>query len=102
MIWSITKNYQEKKISYFDQKTGKSFVPYVVETSIGLDRLFLAIITASYKNEILEGGSQRVVLKIPFEISPVKAAILPLNAKDNLPEKALEIYNNFLNWFIVY
>ena len=42
----------------------------------------------------LEGGSQRVVLKIPFEISPVKAAILPLNAKDNLPEKALEIYNN--------
>ena len=83
-----------KKISYFDQKTGKSFVPYVVETSIGLDRLFLAIITASFKNENLEGGSQRVVLKIPFEISPVKAAILPLNAKDNLPEKALEIYNN--------
>ena len=83
-----------KKISYFDQKTGKSFVPYVVETSIGLDRLFLAIITASYNNETLEGGSQRVVLKIPFEIAPVKAAILPLNAKDNLPEKALEIYNN--------
>ena len=83
-----------KKISYFDQKTGKSFIPYVVETSIGLDRLFLAIMTASYKNEILDGGSQRVVLKIPFEIAPVKAAILPLNAKDNLPEKALEIYNN--------
>ena len=83
-----------KKISYFDQKTGKSFIPYVVETSIGLDRLFLAIMTASYKNQILDGGSQRVVLKIPFEIAPVKAAILPLNAKDNLPEKALEIYNN--------
>ena len=83
-----------KKISYFDQKSGKSFIPYVVETSIGLDRLFLAIMTASYKNEILEGGSQRIVLKIPFEIAPVKAAILPLNAKDNLPEKALEIYNN--------
>ena len=83
-----------KKISYFDQKSGKSYIPYVVETSIGLDRLFLAIMTASYKNEILEGGSQRIVLKIPFEIAPVKAAILPLNAKDNLPEKALEIYNN--------
>ena len=50
--------------------------------------------TASYRNEKLENGSERIVLKIPYEISPVKVAILPLNAKDNLPEKALEIYDS--------
>ena len=83
-----------KKINYFDQKSESSFVPYVVETSIGLDRLFLAVMTASYRNEKLENGSERIVLKIPYEISPVKVAILPLNAKDNLPEKALEIYDS--------
>ena len=91
------KNHQElsgKKLTYFDQKSGKSFVPYVVETSIGLDSLFLAVMSASYKNEKLENGSERVVLKIPFEISPVKAAVLPLNARDNLPEKATEIYDS--------
>ena len=77
-----------KKINYFDQKSGSSFVPYVVETSIGLDRLFLAVKTASFRNEKLENGSERIVLKIPYEISPVKVAILPLYAKDNLPEKA--------------
>ena len=68
------KNHQKhsgKKINYFDQKSSSSFIPYVVETSLGLDRLFLAVISSSLQNEKLEDGSERVVLKVPFEISPV-------------------------------
>ena len=90
------KNHQKhsgKKINYFDQKSSSSFIPYVVETSLGLDRLFLAVISSSLQNEKLEDGSERVVLKVPFEISPVKVAVMPLNAKDGLPEKALKIYD---------
>ena len=83
-----------KKISYFDQKTGKSFIPYVVETSIGLDRLFLSVMSSSLKNEKLADGSERTVLKIPFELSPVKVAVMPLLAKDGLSEKALKIYDD--------
>jgi glycyl-tRNA synthetase len=90
------KNHQKhsgKKINYYDQKSGSSFIPYVVETSLGLDRLFLAVITSALRNEKLEDGTERVVLKVPFEISPVKVAVMPLNAKDGLPEKALKIYD---------
>nr|HML86564.1 His/Gly/Thr/Pro-type tRNA ligase C-terminal domain-containing protein [Bacteroidales bacterium] len=67
------------------------YVPYVVETSIGLDRMFLAIFSNAYTEEKLEDGSERVVLKIPAMLAPVKAAILPLVAKDGLPEKGREI-----------
>ena len=90
------KKHQEKskkKMLYFDQKSGESFVPYVVETSIGLDRLFLSVLTTSYKEESLEDGSNRTFLKIPFEIAPVKCAVLPLNAKDGLPEKSKDIFD---------
>lgn len=90
------KNHQKfsgKKINYFDQKSSKSYVPYVVETSLGLDRLFLAIISTSLKNEVLDDGSERTVLKIPYELCPVKLAVLPLIAKDGLQEKAEEIFN---------
>ena len=87
------QKYSGKKINYFDQKSSSSFIPYVVETSLGLDRLFLAVISSSLQNEKLEDGSERVVLKVPFEISPVKVAVMPLNAKDGLPEKALKIYD---------
>ena len=91
------KNHQKhsgKKINYFDQKSSSSFIPYVVETSLGLDRLFLAVISSSLQNEKLADGSERIVLKVPFEISPVKVAVMPLNAKDGLPEKALKIYDD--------
>jgi glycyl-tRNA synthetase len=83
----------KKKILYFDQKSGESYVPYVVETSIGLDRLFLSVLATSYKEEALADGSNRTFLKIPFEIAPVKCAVLPLNAKDGLPEKAKDIFD---------
>ncbi len=82
-----------KKLQYFDPELNESYVPYVVETSIGLDRLFLAILSNAYKEETLEDGSSRVVLQIQPALAPVKAAILPLVNKDGLPEKAEEIVN---------
>ena len=82
-----------KKLTYFDQKNNKAFLPYVIETSIGLDRLFLAVLSGSYIEESLDDGSNRVYLKIPFPLAPIKVAVLPLNAKDKLPDKAKEIYN---------
>ena len=90
------KNHEKhsgKKLNYFDQKSGSSYIPYVVETSIGLDRLFLSVMSSSLKNEKLADGSQRTVLKIPFELSPVKVAVMPLLAKDGLSEKAVKIYD---------
>ncbi|MBQ7222161.1 MAG: glycine--tRNA ligase [Bacteroidales bacterium] len=80
-----------RKIQYFDPEKNESYVPYVVETSIGLDRCFLAILSSAYKEEALENGETRVVLSIPAELAPVKAAVLPLVKKDGLPEKAQEI-----------
>jgi glycyl-tRNA synthetase len=80
-----------KKLQYFDPSTNESFVPYVVETSVGLDRLFLSVLSASYTEETLEDGSERTVLKIPAALAPYKIAVLPLIKKDGLPEKAQEI-----------
>ncbi|MDD3876534.1 MAG: glycine--tRNA ligase [Bacteroidales bacterium] len=80
-----------KKLQYFDPETNESYVPYVVETSIGLDRMFLALLCNSYKEETLEDGSTRVVLNIPPPLAPYKVAVLPLMKKDGLPEKAQEI-----------
>src|SRR5574343_1321908 len=82
-----------KKLQYFDPELNESYVPYVVETSIGLDRLFLAVMSEAYREEKLEDGSTRVVLSLPFALAPVKVAILPLVNKDALPEKAEEIVN---------
>ena len=85
------QKYSGKKLQYFDPETNESYVPYVVETSIGLDRTFLAILCYAYNEEKLEDGSERIVLKIPPILAPVKAAIMPLVKKDGLPEKAREI-----------
>ncbi len=82
-----------RKMQYFDPETGESYIPYVVETSIGLDRTFLAILSAAYCEEKLENGEERVILRLPPAIAPVKLAVLPLVRKDNLPEKAREIIN---------
>ena len=90
------KKHQEKsnkKMVYFDQKSGSSFIPYVVETSIGLDRLFLSVLSSCYVEEKLDDGSNRVFLNLPFEISPIKCAVLPLNDKDGLSEKSLDIFD---------
>jgi glycyl-tRNA synthetase len=83
--------YSGKKIEYFDPETNESYTPYVIETSIGVDRMFLSVMAASYKEEQLEGGETRVVLSLPPALAPVKVAILPLLKKDGLPEKAEEV-----------
>ena len=84
-------DYSGKKMQYFDPEINEHYVPYVVETSIGLDRMFLAILSSSYKEEKLNNQEMRIVLKIPPQIAPVKLAVLPLTKKDKLPEKAREI-----------
>jgi len=98
------KQHQEfsgRKLQYFDNELNDSYIPYVIETSIGLDRMFLSVISHAFTEEKLpardsggEDGSERVVLKIPAFLAPVKVAILPLVKKDGMDEKALEIYNN--------
>ena len=80
-----------KKLQFFDHEMNKSYVPYVIETSIGLDRMFLAIFSTALQNEVLENGSERIVLKLPAVLAPTKAAILPLVKKDGLPEIARKI-----------
>jgi glycyl-tRNA synthetase len=80
-----------KKLQFFDPVENKSYIPYVVETSIGIDRMFLALLSSSYREEKLEDGSERVVLGLPPELAPYSVAVLPLMKKDGLPEKAQEI-----------
>ena len=86
--------YSGRKIEYFDPETNESYTPYVIETSIGVDRMFLSVMCHSYQEEKLENGETRVVLKLPAALAPVKLAILPLVKKDGLPEKAYEIMNS--------
>ena len=84
-----------KKIQYFDPELDKNYTPYVLETSIGLDRMFLVIISNSFKVETLEDGSTRNVMSIPKQIAPNKLAVLPLLKKDGLPEYARKVMNEF-------
>ena len=88
-----------KKIEYFDPESGESYTPYVIETSIGVDRMFLSVLSHAYQEEKLEGGDTRVVLRLPAALAPVKLAILPLVKKDGLPEKAREIMNELRFYF---
>jgi len=92
------QEYSKKKQQYFDNDvdpaTGKpygNYIPYVIETSIGLDRMFLAVISHAYEEQDLsteEKQDSRVVLKLPPVLAPIKMAVLPLNKKDGLPEIA--------------
>jgi len=87
------EEFSGKKLQYFDPEIGENYVPYVVETSIGLDRMFLAVLSKSLMTETLEDGSQRTVLNVPTFLAPYKVAVLPLLKKDGLPEKAREVVN---------
>ena len=84
-------------MQYFDHEDNSSYVPYVVETSIGLDRMFLAVFSNSLKEETLEDGSTRTVLSLPSVLAPVKVAVFPLVKKDGLPEIAKQIVDE-LKW----
>ena len=85
------EKFSGKKIQYFDPELNQSYTPYVIETSIGVDRMFLSVFASSYEEEKLENGETRVVLHLPAPLAPVKAAIMPLVRKDGLPEKAQEL-----------
>ncbi|MDQ1148748.1 glycyl-tRNA synthetase [Sphingobacterium zeae] len=90
------QEFSKKKMQYFDPEINQNYIPYVIETSIGLDRLFLTVLCNALVTEDLsteEKQDSRVVLKFPPALAPVKAAILPLTKKDGLPEKAREILN---------
>ena len=86
-----------KKLQYFDPERNENYVPYVVETSIGLDRMFLAVLSNALTEETLDDATQRTVLKLPPALAPTKVAMLPLVKKDGLPELARTIVDN-LKW----
>jgi glycyl-tRNA synthetase len=95
------EKFSGKKLQYFDAEDNQNYIPYVVETSVGLDRMFLSILSKAYTEEKLparpaggEDGSDRVVLRIPPALAPHKVAILPLMKKDGLAEKAEAIFND--------
>jgi len=94
------EQFSGKKLQFFDPEDNENYVPFVVETSIGLDRMFLATICYAYIEEKLEDGSERVVLKLPAKLAPYKVAILPLMKKDGLPEKAREIMDGLKSEFM--
>lgn len=87
------ETYSGRQIKYFDPETNESYTPYDIETSIGVDRMFLSVLCHAYCEEQLEGGESRVVLKLPAALAPVKLAVMPLVKKEGLPEKAREIMN---------
>ncbi len=88
------QKYSGKKIQYFDPELGESYVPYVIETSIGVDRMFLSILAGAYCEEEIDGKDSRVVLRLPAALAPIKAVVMPLVKKDGLPEKAREIMDS--------
>lgn len=84
------ESFSGKKMQYYDAEQEQSYTPYVIETSIGLDRMFLAVFSSSLQEEELENGT-RIVMRIPAVLAPYKAAVLPLVKKDGLPELAHQI-----------
>ncbi len=88
------QKFSGKKIQYFDPETNESYVPYVVETSIGVDRMVLQVLSAAFHEEKLENGEERVVMHFPPALAPIKVAILPLVKKDGLPELARTIIDD--------
>mgnify|MGYP002634009794 CR=1 FL=1 len=91
------EEFSGKKLQYFDPERNENYVPYVVETSVGLDRMFLAVFSWALREETLEDGSTRTLLKLPAILAPTKVAILPLVKKDGLPELAKELMDD-LKW----
>jgi len=96
------EEFSKKKLRYFDPEINESYVPNVVETSIGVDRMFLAVLSTAYTEEKFEDGSERIVLKFPPFLAPYKVAVLPLTKKDGLPDKAREIINDLKHDFECY
>ena len=83
--------FSNKKLRYHDSQTNENYIPYVIETSIGLDRMFLSVLAHSYEEEKLEDGSERTILKIPASLAPIKVGVFPLTKKDGLPDVARKV-----------
>lgn len=94
------ESYSRKKLQYFDPERNESYIPYVIETSIGLDRMFLAILSSALQEETLQDGSTRTVLRIPTALAPTKVAVLPLLKKDGLPEAARTVFDTLKQHFM--
>ena len=88
-----------ERLTYFDQETGEHITPHVIETSIGVGRLFLAILNEAYDEEVLPDNTKRVVLRFKPSIAPITVAVLPLMKKDGLAEKAKEVYTELAGNF---
>ena len=96
------QEFSKKKLQYFDTEINQNYIPYVVETSIGLDRTVMMVLSEAYLEEDLstdEKKDSRVVLKLPPMLAPIKLAILPLTKKDGLPEIARSIMNDCKSFF---
>ena len=97
------ENFSSKQIKYFDPVDEKKYTPYVIETSIGLDRMFLAVFSQSLNIEKLSDGTERTVLKIPKILASNKCAIFPLVKKDGLPEIASSLKDQLkLKYNVIY
>lgn len=98
--------HSKKKLQYFDPEINESYTPYVIETSLGCDRLVLALLCQGLTQETTTEGDStktRTYLKLPPALAPVKAAILPLVKKDGLPERAQELMKELsLEFSVVY
>ncbi|MBL0891124.1 MAG: glycine--tRNA ligase [Gemmatimonadaceae bacterium] len=96
------QQYSNKKLEYFDQVNNKRYVPYVIETSVGADRVTLAALVNAYREEAVEGEAEgRVVLGLHPSIAPIKAAVFPLTKKDGQPEMARKIVDDLRGAFPV-
>src|SRR3954463_9687541 len=97
------QEFSGKKLTYFDNEINKHYVPYVIETSIGLDRMFLLILSHAYDEEIItnkDGSTDtRAIMRIPAKIAPIKLAVLPLVKKDGLPEIARQLADECKSYF---
>jgi glycyl-tRNA synthetase len=95
------QEYSGKKLEYFEQASGERYVPYVVETAAGADRVTLTVMADAYREETVE-GEMRVVMGFAPHVAPVKAAVLPLVKKDGMPELATELYHDLHHDFSAY
>ena len=91
------QNHSKKSLEYLDPTTNEKYIPYVIEPSVGADRLFLSVLCDSYEEETLEDGETRVVMKLLPALAPYKVAILPLTKKQS--DKASEVYSMLAKHF---
>ncbi|GAB4377479.1 MAG: glycine--tRNA ligase [Calditrichia bacterium] len=91
------QEYSGKDLRYFDQEKNEKYIPYVIETSTGVDRLMLTVLVDAYDEE-----EERVVLRLKPEIAPIKAAVFPLVKKDGMPEIARNIFQGLMKHFKVF